>query len=71
MDHVVLNQYGSPFKLDDDVVITNPSHPMYKKYGKIWKIRNYNNEPKISVIFEYWNHDGEVFTCVPSDLMLC
>lgn len=66
MNHIVLNEYGQPFEIDDEVVVTGRDHPMYGRRGKIFKIRNYDNVPKISVVFEC----GNVYRCALEDFKL-
>lgn len=64
MNHVVLKKNGTPYRLREEVKVINPNHPMYNKYGEIFKIRNYDNSPIISVEFI----DGEVYSCLPEDI---
>ena len=66
MEHIVLNKYGKPFNIGDEVIINNPDHAMHNEIGEIFKIRNYDDRPKISVIFEC----GNVYRCMPQDLIL-
>ncbi|AMK11212.1 hypothetical protein [Pseudodesulfovibrio indicus] len=53
------------FKLGEDVIVIKDGSENYGKYGVVWKIRNYNDNPKISVSF-----DGEIFNYRPEDLDL-
>lgn len=66
MKHIVLNKYGKPFNLGDEVIINNPEHAMHNEIGEICKIRNYDDRPKISVIIE----SGSIYSCKPQDLIL-
>ena len=66
MEHVVLNKYGKPFELGEEVIINNPNHSVYDQIGEIYRIRNYDNQPKLSIIFEC----GNVYKCKPQDIIL-
>jgi hypothetical protein len=65
MDLIVLNKYGRAYKLNEEVVVTNPKHSMYDKWGKICAIRNFDGTPKISVRI-----DGHIYRCTPEDIMI-
>tara|TARA_B100000683_G_scaffold170655_1_gene164410 strand:- start:211 stop:378 length:168 start_codon:yes stop_codon:yes gene_type:complete len=43
------------FKLGEDVIVIKESSENYDRIGVVWKLRNYNDNPKISVSF-----DGEM-----------
>lgn len=64
MEHVVLAKFGRPYKVGEEVIITNPKHTMCDKSGEITKIRNYNDVPKIWVMVD----GGETTKCKPEDL---
>lgn len=64
MRHIVLDKYGNPYKIGEDVIIVNSEHSQYDQIGQIHKLRNYDNNPKISVILEC----GNVYSCKPEDI---
>lgn len=64
MKHIVLNKYGRPYKVGEEVIIINPDHSMYDQIGEIFTIRNYDDRPKISVELQ----DGQVYSCKPDDI---
>ncbi len=53
------------FKLGEDVIVIKEGSENYDRIGVVWKLRNYNDNPKISVSF-----DGEIFNYRPEDLDL-
>ena len=53
------------FKLGEDVIVIKSGSEMHDKIGVVWKIRNYNDNPKISVSF-----DGVIFNYKPEELDL-
>lgn len=65
VNHVVLNRNGKPYKLDDEVIVVKKGHERYNQIGEVWKIRNYNNDPKVSVCF-----DGDVCGFDPEEIDL-
>lgn len=64
MEHIVLSTYGKSYEVGDEVIITDTEHSMYDQIGEIHKVRNYDNNPKLSVVFEC----GNVYSCDPSQL---
>ena len=64
MEHVVLNKYGKPYKVGDEVIVIDINHSMHNKVGEIHKVRNYDNDPRLSVVFEC----GNVYGCKPEQL---
>jgi len=66
MEHIVLDKSGRPYKVGQEVIITNPDHAMYDKIGSIFQIRNYDNNPKIQV----QTPDGQAGICKPDDFIL-
>lgn len=53
------------FKLGEDVIVIKEGSENYDRIGVVWKLRNYNDNPQISVSF-----DGEIFNYRPEDLDL-
>lgn len=64
MRHVVLDRNGTPYKIGEDVIIINPDHSQHDQIGQIYKLRNYDSKPRISVILEC----GNVYSCKPEDI---
>ncbi|MBL3580799.1 hypothetical protein [Oleidesulfovibrio alaskensis] len=53
------------FELGEDVIVIKEGSENFNRIGVVWKLRNYNDNPKISVSF-----DGEIFNYRPEDLDL-
>ncbi|WP_027179792.1 hypothetical protein [Maridesulfovibrio bastinii] len=66
MKNVVLNRYGKPYKIGDEVIVVNKDKPNFDKIGEVSKLINYNDNPKVSVSF-----DGDIFNYKPEDIDFC
>lgn len=53
------------FKLGEDVIVIKAGSDNFDSIGVVWKLRNYNDNPQISVAF-----DGDIFNYSPEDLDL-
>ena len=66
MEHIVLNKYGKPYKVGDEVIVVNPMRTMYDQIGEVHKVRNYDEDPRVSVVFEC----GNVYSFRPEDIVI-
>lgn len=50
--HIVNGPYGHRYKAGDDVIINKSGHRQHDQLGKVITVRNYDDNPKITVTFE-------------------